>query len=242
MLEALAERVGDLRVWLSTPMEANRSWRPQWGRLQVEVQRSVTIEHLSRHPHGYREWQIVHLPMTPYLGCARRGRTSSCLVSSGARTVQAALYCLLSSTPLVVWVTVSESSEKGRGLVRRLLRRVLLPRADVVIVNGQSGQRYVRTLGARSRRIVTVPQTSHPGHIAIPEKPVRRVPRHLLYVGQLIERKGIVPFVAALGRWGRRHPDEQVTLEIVGEGPDSAHLAALGLPDNVALRCSGHLP
>ena len=64
---------------------------------------------------------------------------------------------------------------------------------------------------------------------------MRRVPRHLLYVGQLIERKGIVPFVAALGRWGRRHPDEQVTLEIVGEGPDSAHLAALGLPDNVAL-------
>jgi glycosyltransferase involved in cell wall biosynthesis len=242
VLEALAERVGDLRVWLSTPMEANRSWRPQWGRLQVEVQRSVTIEHPSRHPHGYREWQIVHLPYDT-LPRLRRARPDIVMSGElGARTAQAALYCLLSSTPLVVWVAVSESSEKGRGLVRRLLRRVLLPRADVVIVNGQSGQRYVRTLGVRSGRIVTVPYTSRPGHIAIPEKPVRRVPRHLLYVGQLIERKGIVPFVAALGRWGRRHPYEQVTLEIVGEGPDSAHLAALGLPDNVALRCSGHLP
>jgi len=241
-LEALAERVGDLRVWLSTPMEPNRPWRPQWGSLRVEVQRSVTIEHPSRHPHGYRERELVHLPYDT-LPRLRRARPDIVVSGElGARTAQAALYCLLSSTPLVVWVSVSESSEKGRGLVRRLLRRALLPRADVVIVNGRSGQRYVRALGARSGRVVTVPYTSHPGHVKVPEEPGTRVPRHLLYVGQLIERKGIVLFAAALGRWGRRHPHEQVTLEIVGEGPDSARLAAVGLPDNVTLRRNGQLP
>jgi glycosyltransferase involved in cell wall biosynthesis len=242
VLEALAERVGDLRVWLSTPMEPNRPWRPQWGRLRVEVQRSVTIEHPSRHPHGYRESELVHLPFDT-LPRLRRARPDIVMSGElGARTAQAALYCLLSSTPLVVWVTVSESSEKGRGPVRRLLRRALLPRADVVIVNGRSGQRYVRALGARSERVVTVPQTSHPGPAPVPDGQVSRVPRHLLYVGQLIERKGLVPFVAALGRWGRRHLGEQVTLEIVGDGPEWARLAAVDLPGNVVLRRSGQLP
>jgi glycosyltransferase involved in cell wall biosynthesis len=242
VLEALAQRVGELWVWVSTPMEPNRAWRPDWGSLRVEVQRSVAIQHVSRHPHGYREWQMVHLPYDT-LPRLRRARPDIVVSGElGARTAQAALYCLLSSTPLVVWVSVSESSEKGRGLVRRLLRRALLPCADVVIVNGRSGRRYVRALGARSERIVTVPQTSSPGHTGIVEAPVGREARHLLYVGQLIERKGIVPFVAALGRWGRHHPREQVTLEIVGAGPDSTRLAAFSLPDNVALRCSGHLP
>jgi glycosyltransferase involved in cell wall biosynthesis len=242
VLEALARRVGELWVWVSTPMEPNRAWRPEWGSLRVEVQRSVAIERASRHPHGYREWQIVHLPYDT-LPRLRRARPDVVVSGElGARTAQAALYCLLSSTPLVVWVSVSESSEKGRGLVRRLLRRALLPRADAVLVNGRSGQRYVRALGARSERIVTVPQTSSPGRTEVAEAPVGREARYLLYVGQLIERKGIVPFVAALGRWGRRHPREQVTLEIVGEGPDWTRLAAFGLPDNVALRRSGHLP
>jgi glycosyltransferase involved in cell wall biosynthesis len=51
-----------------------------------------------------------------------------------------------------------------------------------------------------------------------------------------------VPFVAALGRWGRRHPDEQVMLQLVGDGPEAARLAGIPLPKNVTVRCSDSLP
>jgi glycosyltransferase involved in cell wall biosynthesis len=242
MLEAVADRVGALRVWVSTVMEANRAWDPEWGNLQVEVQRSVAFEHHSRHPHGYVERQIVHLPYDT-LFRLRRERPDFVLSSElGVRTLQAALYCAVSSTPLVIWVGLSESSEKGRGPARQLLRRALLPRADAVLVNGRSGARYVRQLGARADRVVTVPLTSGLREVAIAEASAPREARCLLYVGQLIERKGIVPFVAALGRWGRRHPAEQVTLQLIGDGPEAASLARVRLPGNVTVRSNGHLP
>jgi glycosyltransferase involved in cell wall biosynthesis len=242
MLEAVAKRVGNLRVWVSTLMETNRPWHPDSGTLQVELQRCLTIKHRSGHPHGYREQQLIHLPYDTLFRLRRERPDIVLSAEFGARTLQAALYCAISATPLVVWATVSESSEKGRGLARRLLRRALLPRADAVLVNGRSGARYVRALGARASRIVTVPQTSSLREIAA-VKPVVSGPEHrLLYVGQFIERKGIVPLVAALGRWGRRHPGEEVTLELVGDGPEAVRLVQVPVPANVTLRWSGQLP
>jgi glycosyltransferase involved in cell wall biosynthesis len=238
MLEAVADRVGDLRVWVSTPMETNRPWRPEWGSLRIEVQRSMEFQHLGRHPHGYTEQQIIHLPYDTLLRLRRERPDIVVSAELGARTVQAALYCAASSTPLVIWATVSESSEKGRGRARRLLRRALLPRADAVLVNGCSGARYVRALGAPADRVVTVPYTSALPDVAAGDS-VRREARRLLYVGQLIERKGIVPFVVALGRWGRRHPTERVMLELVGDGPEAARVARVPVPGNVTVRCSG---
>jgi glycosyltransferase involved in cell wall biosynthesis len=241
MLEAVADRVGKLSVWVSTLMETNRPWRPEWGRLRVEVQRSLAFEQLGRHPHGYTERQIVHLPYDTLPRLRREGPDIVVSAELGARTVQAALYCAASSTPLVIWATVSESSEKGRGRARRLLRRTLLPRADAVLVNGRSGARYVRALGAPADRVVTVPQTSALAGVAAGDS-VRREARRLLFVGQLIERKGIVPLLVALGRWGRRHPAEQVTLELVGDGPEAARVARVPLPANVTVRCRGTVP
>jgi glycosyltransferase involved in cell wall biosynthesis len=242
MLEAVAQRVGDLRIWVSTLMEANRPWRPESGMLQVEVQRCLTVKHRSRHPHGYVEQQLVHIP---YDTISRlRHQRPDVVVSAefGARTAQALLYCAATATPSVVWATVSESSEKGRGPARRFLRRTLLPRADAVLVNGRSGARYVRELGARPERIVTVPQTSGLPDIRVTEVPGSEHERRLLYVGQLIERKGIVPFVTALARWGGRHPGDKVTLELVGEGPEAARLAQVPVPENVTVRWCGELP
>lgn len=241
MLEAVAHRVGDLRVWVSTPMEENRLWDPEWGTLNVQVQRSRTFQHLSRHPHGYSERQIVHFPYDTLFRLRRERPDIVLSAEFGARTLQAALHCAISSTPLVIWATVSESSEKGHGRARRLLRRALLPRVGAVLVNGRSGARYVRELGAQADRVVTVPYTSALRHVATAEAPARWEARRLLYVGQLIERKGIVPFVAALGRWGGRHPDEQVTLQLIGDGPEAARLSRVPLPENVTVRCRGSL-
>ena len=215
MLEAVAKRVGDLRIWVSTLMEANRPWRPASGTLQVEVQRCLTFNHRSRHPHGYVEQQLIHIPYDTILRLRRHRPDVVVSAEFGARTVQALLYCAATATPSVVWATVSESSEKGRGPARRLLRRALLPRADAVLVNGRSGARYVQELGARPERIVTVPQTSGLPEVRAVERVVSRHEHRLLYVGQLIERKGVVPFLTALGRWGGRHPEETVTLELV---------------------------
>jgi glycosyltransferase involved in cell wall biosynthesis len=111
-----------------------------------------------------------------------------------------------------------------------------------VLVNGRSGARYVQELGARPERIVTVPQTSGLPEVRAVERVVSRHEHRLLYVGQLIERKGVVPFLTALGRWGGRHPEETVTLELVGEGPEAARLARVPVPENVTVCWCGELP
>jgi len=244
LFEDLATRVGELLVWVSTPMEANRDWQPEWGRLHVEVQRAITMEQSKRHPHGFTERQIVHVP---YDTIPRLRRTRPDLVFSaelGLRTAQAAAWCAASSTPLAVFAGFSEWSEKGRDRdrARRALRRALLARADVIFVPGRSGTRYVQAMHARPDRIVIAPFYSTIAELPALSAPSGDGELRLLYVGQLIERKGIVPFAEALGRWGRRHTDRRVALRLVGDGPQAADLARLPLPGNVRVELAGSLP
>jgi len=246
LYEAMATRVGELLVWVSTPMEANRDWQPEWGRLNAEVQRSLTLEQSKRHPHGFTERQIVHVPYDT-IPRLRRTRPDVVLSSElGLRTAQAAAWCAASGTPLAVFAGFSEWSEKGRDRdrARRALRRALLARAEVIFVPGRSGARYVHALGARPERVMVAPfhsTVTAPTPVARPGRDADGG-RRLLMVGQLIERKGVVPLVEGLVRWGRRHPGEQVSLRLVGEGPLADRVAAVPLPGNVAVELAGSLP
>jgi glycosyltransferase involved in cell wall biosynthesis len=243
VFEALAHRVGQLLVWISTPMEPDRQWQPEWGGLNVEVQRSLTVRQSTQHPHGFLDKQFVHIPYDT-IPRLQRARPDVVITSElGLRTAQTAIWCAATSTPLAMVVHVSESSERGRDRdrVRRMLRRTLLRRADVVFVPGQSGARYVRRLGADPDRIRVVPGVS-PLKDPIPVEAGRNGRRRLLYAGQLIERKGIVPFVEALGRWGLRHPEDRVSLRIVGTGPEAARLGRVPLPGNVTMDMVAPLP
>jgi glycosyltransferase involved in cell wall biosynthesis len=243
VFEALAHRVGQLLVWISTPMEPDRQWQPEWGRLNVEVQRSLTLSQSTQHPHGFLDKQFVHIPYDT-IPRLQRVRPDVVITSElGLRTALAAVWCAATSTPLAMVVHVSESSERGRDRdrVRRMLRRTLLRRADVVFVPGQSGARYVRRLGADPDRLRVVPGVS-PLKDPVPVEVGRDGGRRLLYAGQLIERKGIVPFVEALGRWGLRHPEERVSLRIVGTGPEATRLERVPLPGNVTVDMAAPLP
>jgi glycosyltransferase involved in cell wall biosynthesis len=62
---------------------------------------------------------------------------------------------------------------------------------------------------------------------------------HLLYVGQFIERKGLAPFINALGRWATAQPQRRVDFSLVGSGPLEAALRAIAVPANVTLNFLG---
>ena len=130
----------------------------------------------------------------------------------GSRTLQAMVYrrWLSPQTKLIIWATLSEITELARGPVSRLLRAYMLPRADAVLVNGTSGLRYVSSFAVPERRILTVPYTTD--MTSFQAVSLERAPdcrRRLLYCGQLIERKGVRPFVATLSGWAQRHPDRR---------------------------------
>lgn len=243
LYKALADRLDDFQIFISTPMEPNRNWIPSWEGLNVTVQKNLTLRRSWNHPHGFSEDLYVHLPYDT-LWLLRQYRPDAILSGEmGLRTMQALLYRRLNPTSrLILWATVSEYSEKGRGKLRERLRRSLVPQADAVLVNGQSGARYVSQFGVASEKIFFAPYTTNIAPFL--EIPVTKEPQtayRLLYVGQLVERKGLLQFLSALERWVRVHSERTLEFWLVGDGPLRTRLEEQVCPPNLELRFFGNV-
>src|SRR5487761_827389 len=180
----LAKRVEKLTILLNTPMEPNRSWRAQWGSLDVRLQRTFTVRRQWRHAAGFSDTLHVHVPIDTW-GQLKRLRPDLILTAElGFRSLFSGVHSLWHNVPLALWLTLSDHTEQGRGRLRHALRRWLLSRADAVVVNGASGARYVERFGFDRTRIFQVPYTALPG--VFDEIPARRPAEsahRLLYVG-----------------------------------------------------------
>jgi glycosyltransferase involved in cell wall biosynthesis len=236
----LAQRVRKLTILLSTPMESNRNWKPEWGSLDVRVQRTLTLERPWKHPAGRFEPVSIHVPWNT-MSLLRRLQPDVILSAQfGVRSLLSACYSTISRTPLVLHATLSEHQEQGRGLARHVLRRWLVRRASCIAVNGESGARYLRKMGADARRLFHVPYTAVPNMFeCIPPARAEAQSHKLLYVGQLIDRKGLAPFIEALARWTRAHGDRTVDFALAGSGPLESALRSIERPDNLRLRLLG---
>lgn len=245
VLKELARRVSQFHVLVSTRMESNRLWRVDTAHLSVIEQRTVSFRLRHRYGNGITEEGDIHIPYDT-IAWLRQLRPDVIIAGEmGARTVQAILYkeYVDNHAVVVVHADVAESTEKNRGRVRSLIRRWIIRKADAIIVNGKSGKRYVRSLGACDDKIFAVPYTTDVslfvGH--------GRVPRHstvykILYVGQLIRLKGLLPFAEVLERWARAHPKRRVCWTIVGEGPLRQELTTRVMPANVTVSLMGFVP
>jgi len=222
-------------------MEGNRDWPVFWGRLNVVVNRSITIPRSFRNAHGYADQTFTHIPYDTLTSV-----WSYCpdvIVSSefGARTLMARIYKILRPrTRLVVWATLSERTEETRGATRRMLRRWILRAADAVYVNGASGARYIRSMGYDGP-ISTAPYAADNSVFLDPCTRHRSSVLRLLYTGQLVERKGMYPFLKCLARWCEGHPERSVLLSVVGSGDQLALLKQIELPPNLEIDFKGSL-
>lgn len=109
--------------------------------------------------------------------------------------------------------------EAGRGRLQKTLRSLLLPNIDAVMVNGESGARYIRTFGYPDECIVWVPQTINVRRLSSAplDKPSPAAHR-LLYAGQMIELIGLVPFTQLLVEWCCGNPIRSIEFYLTGDG------------------------
>ena len=240
----LARRVEKLTLLLSTPMESNRDWEVDWTGLNVQVQRTWTFRRPWRHPHGFRDSLEVHVPRDTLRKL--KELSPDVVISSelGARSLLAVLHGRRNrDVGIVLSCSISEYTEKGRGRFRDWLRRWLLRQTHAVAVNGHSGQKYLEQLGVAPSMMYRVPYTPVPDALnwGTTERDASAA-RRLLYVGQLIERKGIMPFARSLADWAARNPEQRVDWDVVGDGPLYGNLQAHAFPDNVSLRLLGAMP
>jgi glycosyltransferase involved in cell wall biosynthesis len=240
---ALTARFDHFRVFLSVDMEPGRHWPVQWNGLDVDLQRTFTWRRTWRHPTGFAEPTYVHIPYDT-LGLLKRYDPDVVISGElGWRTLQALAYRYWRrKSRLLIRATLSERTEQGRGRPREWLRRVLLRGADAVMVNGRSGADYVRRFNVPKKKIFVTPSTTDIGPFSsVALQRSGESSHRLIYFGQLIERKGLLPFMETLSQWAMDHSSSQVQFWIIGDGPLRSILTKISRPPNLDIRFLGNV-
>ena len=244
LYERLRDRLTSLKIFVSTPMESDRDWKVEWGTLDVAVQRNVTFCQPVKDPGGFTRVVQVHIPWDTLPRLWRYRPDAVITVELGPRSLQVALYKLLfPSTRLLVWCKLSEHTERAWGGVRHLLRRFILARADGVVVNGESGARYISRFGLPDDRIFRINQPVDVGRFArVRRQRLDTARTRILCCGSLTARKGVVPFLHQLDTWARANPNERLEIWWLGDGDQRPELEAFHCPPNLTQRVIGSVP
>ena len=244
VFQELRARVRDLKILLSTPIEPNRDFTPDWSGLDVTVQKSLMFRRRWRQGTGFNDELYVHIPYDT-LGHLHRFRPDVILSHElGARSMAAALYRrLLPRNRLVLMTYMSEHTEHGRGKMRTRLRRRLLSTADAVTFNGPSCQRYLQRMGVPHNRLFHLPYAAddRAGFEDIPLERSAATRNRLICVGQLNERKGVMPLVQQISRYCQQRPSRKITLVMVGQGDLQQTIESMERPANFTLEMVGNV-
>ncbi len=164
-------------------------------------------------------------------------------------SIQAALYCALSGATLVSWSETTPEYERHMSALQRCIRRWLLGRAPACIATSSGSREKYLGYGAAAENIFVSLQTADIGTIE-PRCRALRAERPALrqwfgwsgdsvvalYVGSLIERKGLDALLKAFAAAAKETP--ALTLALAGGGEQEAALRALatelGVADRVA--------
>ncbi len=246
---AAAAIIPRLKLLLSVAIEPQRDYAVDHGDLDITLQRTWTIRKRWQHTAGFEDQLQVHFPYDTYFQLRRIAPQVVVSHELGARSLFAALYRWTHPrSRLVLMVYVSEHTERSWSRLRLMLRRCLLRSADIVTYQGSSGKRYLRQLGVAEARLRYCPYVAHPKMVYRgPTARPAHLRRRLLYVGQFTPRKAPDRFLDTLNRWCLDHPDQSVSLSLVGRGPLQAVLQQQPRAANLQLEILGsvapeHLP
>jgi glycosyltransferase involved in cell wall biosynthesis len=235
LIQNVARQFTKLRVFVSSPYDEPHKFSLAKGEVDVVIQKSLNWAHHFRNRHGYRDVSYINLPYDTWHQLGKFAPDVIISTECGARSVLSTLYRIAHpEVTLIVWAHVTEYTEVTRGKLRHAVRRWILKHTDAVFVNGRSGDAYIRSLGFEGETFA-IPYTIDSSLFArenyCPSPDVRR----LLFTGQLIERKGLLPFCAVLSHWCAEHPMKRIVFRIVGDGPERAALEAVQRPANFEL-------
>lgn len=243
VLRELQRRCRRLTVLISTTMESDRDWEADWDALEVVVQKTFTRTLKVNHRDGFTQDYLTHFSLDTVAQLRRLGPDVVVSGDLGTRSIQAAIYSrLFGRKALVLSCGLSEHTERNVGWSRTQARRLLAYIADHLCSTGTSGVQYLRKLGPSSDRISVAPYSRVPVLTSFdPVSHRTSGPMRLLYVGRLIELKGVVPFSQGLAEWATDHPDVPIEFWLAGEGPERAALERLVMPPTLSMKLLGNL-
>ncbi len=135
--------------------------------------------------------------------------------------LQAMHWCRKNKIPYVSWTDGTINSEKNIGKLQRLSRKYIFKRADAFIGSSHAAMENQLRYGAEKVHCHISMLTVDLDKYYVNDR--RGYPDKLLYVGSLIERKGVDLLIRALAACGNK----SVSLVIVGGGREKDNLVRL---------------
>lgn len=244
LYEKLCEHIHTLKVFVSTPMEIDRKWKVEWGSLDVVVQKNITIYKKKFDISGFVRTLQIHIPYDTIVQLWRFQPDAVISVELGMRSLQVVIYKIIRpSTRLLIWCKLSEHSESQWGRWRFLLRKFLISHADGILVNGESGARYIAKFEIPDSRVFRINQPvdiSKFINVKRTRSDIECV--RLLCCGVLSARKGVLPFLKQLDIWTRAHPSIVIELWWLGSGELRSKLEMFPTNSNLTQRFIGEVP
>lgn len=147
----------------------------------------------------------------------------------------AVLACYLTGSKIPLLLTSHGGDLFGlQGILMNRIKRWVILKSDSLTVVSRSMSKEVKRLGADHKRVHVISMGVDLKKRFVPAKS-RRNNDSLLFVGRLVEKKGLHYLIHALPLILKRHP--QVTLRIAGDGPEKINLKRvcenLGINANV---------
>lgn len=219
----------DFRVIALAEKEKNREWRlakekiefdyqilPGWHLFFVRKKREIPI-HLNRGVFKVLWQQKPDIVITSGYDCLAYW--------------QAFFYCKLFKKKYILWNGTTLLSTGGVRGVRRLFKKIIIKGADKYIVYGTKAKEYLEYFGAEPKKIYISTNTVDVKYFhdkvlqnrsdkEFLEKREKYPKNLLLYVGQLIKRKGIKQVLRALSSLD----DPEIGFMIVGGGAEEKNL------------------
>jgi len=233
LYKRIAVKCEKLTVFVSVEMEKTRVWEVNHDGLNVVVQKNWST--VKTWEEGYKT--SIHFPYDTIFLLAKYQPQVVISVELGLRSIFSSIYCKLYRKPLILWLALSEHSERNRKGIRTIIRRRLFKHASAILCNGQSAVKYVESFGIKGKMFY-IPCTSD-YKVESSKKLFSATTKRILYTGQLIKRKGIAELVDSLLNWSAKSPSKKIELLIAGDGPEKLQFERLNEIPNISLQLLG---
>lgn len=223
VFDQLSNRGWDVHVLVATAQEPNREYEvPDYEEHSFSVHRSRSLavdipgtEFRTHVPYGI--WaDLYHL-------------SPDVIVTAelGPRTILSLAYGSIFGVPVIPWVCVSPHTERHNTALKKAVRRLLLRHASAVWTNKTEAQRYLTDiLHVPEKKIFSTPYTVDVDrYVEVVQQKTEEAKAirsnlklrevALLYVGQMIERKGLLELARGV-RLLRDTRQQQLSLVFVG--------------------------
>lgn len=237
LYELVGVQVGQLRIYLSTAMENGRQWEVNHEGLEVTIQKSYSYKKEWTHENGYNQFVDIHIPYDTTFQLMKFGPQVVISAELGVRSLLSSIYCMLFRKKLIIWLALSEHTEKNKRGLRVLLRKFILSNSNAIFCNGESSKKYVESLGI-SKPFYFVPCSSD-YEIQPPKTNFNSNMKKFLYTGRLINLKGIAQMVDEVSDWASNNPSFEIELIIAGDGPEISSFSKLDQYENVTYQLLG---